>query len=179
LRKAKQPEQVSNIITNVNSGATVVDLDKLERERPVQTRLITLDEHAPVTKIPPLYCQNEKKTKVYFTIKELGIKILVDKSRKDDLIYKYEAPNSQYASDLGGVTFGSRTIQRILGDQSCLEWGVIRKVSGTRTDVGAVEILQGSSHSASLKEFDSFFIFYTTPQATCFTSQTPENIQKK
>lgn len=103
-------------------------------------------------------CETEDKT--YFEIKELGVKFLVSKDIKDDLIYKYDSKNGAYlsAKSLVSIDAGCSAENGPLG--------AISKIEGTpeSVDKNAEYYL---ARKNAIKQFDGFFIFFEGPQAIC------------
>ena len=130
--------------------------------------------------IQPVVTANETASceidnSVYFEVRELGIKFLIDKSIKNDLIYKYSGPKNY---SMGSVTLSAKSLVNMDAGCSAGEGPLfaISKIKGTPENNNE-EYFAGRKDS--IKQFDGFFIFIDTPQAPCSSSDEIESYARQ
>ncbi len=147
-----------------------------EQINQLQTQISRLEEKQAV--IQPITQECETGDRVYFEIKEMGIKFLVDKDIKNDLEYQYFAPNKMNAG--WGICslayFSTKSLS--LMDSECLAKNgsvyAVMKCPGQPSDA----IYGGFGHNP-VKQFDNFFIENSTPNGVCSSDQkVNEYVQK-
>lgn len=111
--------------------------------------------------------------KVYFEIKELGVKFLVDKSIKDDLIYKY---SGQDKYSMGAVMISAKSL--ISMDAGCSAdngpLGSLSKLKGKPND--SIYDTYYQNRADQVKQFNGFFLTASGPQAPCALNE--KDVQK-
>ena len=110
----------------------------------------------------------ETGNKVYFEIKELGIKFLVDSSIKNDLIYKFNSENNvAYLSAKSLVAM----------DAGCTaENAPLAAISKTKGTPEIDDKVFYAARKDSIKQFNGFFVYFSGPQAPCALKQ--EDIER-
>lgn len=142
----------------------------------VVNKLLTTIKFTNTVTSETVNCETYNKS--YFEIKELGIKFLVDKSIKNDLIYEYSKPTvDSFKGDLGVVKFSTKSLISIDTDCSANSGtiGTMNKIKGKPSDYADGQGTDKFLENGLVKQFDNFFIRFVGPQATCGDEK---NIQK-
>lgn len=109
----------------------------------------------------------EINNKVYFDVPELGVKFLIDKNIKDDLIYKYYTGTA--SNSLGYVSFSTKSLIEL--DSACSSKVSVAPLGILLKNKGKFNALSHSDglnmNKADYKQFDDYYIIYNSPQAPC------------
>ncbi|KKR21293.1 MAG: hypothetical protein UT48_C0010G0041 [Parcubacteria group bacterium GW2011_GWE2_39_37] len=163
----------STVYFAISKNETIPTPRKIEQVSPTPipttsttTELIPPPAANQQPEITANYSMTSCKTdnQAYFKIKELGIKVLVDKNIVNDLTYEYSGKTN---FELGSARLSSKSLTAKDNDCSAKEapLGVILKVNGEPTDSANKDYYQ--SRQSMIKQFDGYFIHRSGPQAPC------------
>jgi hypothetical protein len=168
----QQTVQTKSITTELKTTEQPVQIETIQPTPETQTLLQQTSIQQQSDKANSEVIDCTKRDRIYFKVKELGVKFLVDKSIKDDLVYEYNKPKQDkdsFRGDLGGVVFSTKSLTDIDPDCSAY-WGTMGtmgKTKGKPVDYADGQGLDRSLAALLVKQFDDFFIGFRGPEATC------------